>query len=790
MRTRLKVRSIPLSLGPVLAIAVSHVAVLAFLPHPAIASNCLQLLSALLAFGLCLQQARRSTDRFFRYTWVQLGAAFAIWSTAQSLFLRSLFRTHLPPPFPSIEDMLWLLFAFPILMVTVTRRTGSKWEWVNWLDSAQACVFFFLLNVLAFSHSPLLSFKVAYDVQAAALFMCGAIRYSSSVPGQERIFFRFVLFYLSAYSVLTLVGIQLHDAGTPTGSWVDVCWNFPFLIFCTVVIGKRPRPAASASQKLRAGLPKHLHGLSALGLAVLSILAGGALETHYPIAGGFVLAIAFLLFAVRTSARELQLQAAHDTLQHSAFHDSLTSLANRAQLRQELARRLEIPSPESPHEALFFIDLDRFKTINDGLSHAFGDQLLIAIAQVLRSMARERGDFVARLGGDEFVVLARCTHERDAQNHANALLDRLRQPILLDGRVLHTTASIGVVLAEPGLAPDELMRNSNCAMHVAKQQGKNQAKLFHASMIQKANDKLWLETDLREAIDSGGISVEYQPIYSLSEHAIVGFEALARWRHPTRGMVSPAVFIPVAEETGLVLALGKQVLHKACKQVEMWNRIFGRDFTVSVNVSVRQFADANLLDTIQAILAETRFPANRLKLEITESVLLSGVQTVEGVLNAARRLGIEISLDDFGTGYSSLSYLLRFPFDVVKIDRSFIQSLDGDPQRANLAEMIVQLAIRLGKRVIAEGVERDEERQLLEAMRCDLLQGYLFSKPLAPDAVELLLDHWKAGSPGLGEESSIWRPGTCTSPFAGIPRARPGVPVWELPQARVYSPTA
>ena len=254
-------------------------------------------------------------------------------------------------------------------------------------------------------------------------------------------------------------------------------------------------------------------------------------------------------------------------------------------------------------------------------------------------------------------------------------------------------------------------------------------------------------------------------------------------------MISPALFIPVAEETGLILELGKQVLHEACRQMQEWNKIFGRSFYVSVNVSARQFADSGLLADVRSILKETQFPPDHLKLEITESVLISGVQTVEGVLTAARRLGIEISLDDFGTGYSSLSYLLRFPFDVVKIDRSFVQSLDRDPQRANLAEMIVQLAVRLGKKVVAEGVETTEERHLLERMHCDLLQGYLFSKPLAPAAVEgFLHQHADPSAWFAGEEPPIWQPLTLVGRPNGFPHQRQGLNAWETPRPAASIP--
>ena len=287
--------------------------------------------------------------------------------------------------------------------------------------------------------------------------------------------------------------------------------------------------------------------------------------------------------------------------------------------------------------------------------------------------------------------------------------------------------------------------------------------VFEVSMGEKANGALRLETELREAIASGGISIQYQPIYSLTEQAVIGFEALARWQHGTRGFVSPADFIPIAEDSGMILELGEQVLRAACRQVRQWNIAFGREFHVSVNVSARQFSDQNLLGRIQAALADTALPAHRLTLEVTESVLLSGIHPVAQVLAAVRAMGVQVALDDFGTGYSSLSYLLRFPFDAIKMDRSFVQSLDQDSQRADLAGAIIQIAANLGKQVIAEGVETESELQCLQQMRCDLLQGYLFSKPLPAEAVTRLLGEPASLAEVTGRIRPIW-----TAPAAAI----------------------
>ncbi len=779
MRLCSKLSNPVLGLGAVLTVALSHVAVLAVVGHYAVLSNILQIASAWLALGFCLNYALRSRDRYLRYSWLQLGAAFALWSTAQCLYFVILITRQAEPPFPSTASVLYFLVAFPILMVTVVRRTATRWEWVNWLDSAQACIFFFVLDALVFSHPSSIPVTLAYDVQSLALFLTGALRYSTAMPGPERVFFRNLFSFLSVYGVLVCLGIHLEVDRHVSRCWLDLCWSTPFLFFCALSCWSELRPAASRRDQ-RAALPKHLHGLSALGLTVLAIAAGGVLEVHHPIAGAVVLCVTFFLFALRTSTREFQLHKAHDRLEYSVLHDALTGLANRTQLHRELKQRLRAGAAPSERTALLFIDLDRFKTINDGLGHAFGDQLLVAVAKVLRTVVRP-GDLLARLGGDEFVLLASDVGREQAEQLANALVTCLRQPIRLQGRVLHITASVGVVLEEPGADPDALLRDADCAMYVAKRRGKNQVQIFELSMGEKANDELWLETDLREAIDADAISVYYQPIYSLKKQAVVGFEALARWKHPTRGMISPAAFIPVAEETGLILTLGHKVLKQACRQVARWNAIYERNYTVSVNVSARQFADEGLLGVIQECLKQGSLPPDRLKLEITESVLLSGVHSVDKVLNAARTLGIEISLDDFGTGYSSLSYLLRFPFDVIKIDRSFVQALDRDSQRAHLTATIVQLANSLGKQVIAEGVETIEEKHCLQAMQCDLLQGYLFSKPMPAEKVEEMLSQDERASAAYGDQPQPTRSPArpALSPGESVPGNVPAL--WKMP---------
>ncbi len=432
---------------------------------------------------------------------------------------------------------------------------------------------------------------------------------------------------------------------------------------------------------------------------------------------------------------------AETKLEHAALHDALTGLANRQLLSSRITRALQQRrrSDQAQEIALLFIDLDRFKVINDSLGHAFGDRLLMEVAEALEVAVRP-GDTVARFGGDEFVILLEGVEDQHAAHLiADRILDRLQSPFVLEDRSLYISASIGIVLGEDAVSADDLLRDADAAMYRAKSQGRNRAQTFDRSMLAQTAQELDLETDLRWAIKENGLAVWYQPIYSISDQVIEGFEALARWPHATHGMVPPARFIPLAEDTGLIVDLGKWVLAEACAQLQQWNRRFGTRLTVSVNISPRQFADPLLLEYIREVLTDTQLPPELLKLEITESVMLSDPKSAEAVLLEAQQMGIKICLDDFGIGYSSLSYLLQFPFDTVKIDQSFVRDLDHDHVRTEVVRTVVQLAANLKKTVVAEGIETEGELRQLSRMHCDSAQGFLLSRPLAPSIMSELL---------------------------------------------------
>lgn len=436
-----------------------------------------------------------------------------------------------------------------------------------------------------------------------------------------------------------------------------------------------------------------------------------------------------------------QRKAAEEQLIHQAYHDSLTGLPNRALLMERL-REAGIQSKRQPDYlfSVLFIDLDRFKLVNDSLGHAVGDMLLIVIALRLEACLRP-GDTLARLGGDHFVILSEnIKTPDDATALAESIHRQLQPPFCLQGHELFITASIGIALSASDCSrPADLLRDADIAMYRAKQAGKGRHALFDTAMRDRVVALLHLENDLRRAVYEleNGISnpffLVYQPIISLSSGTLVGFEALVRWQHPERGLISPTEFIPVAEESGLIVPLGKWILQEACRQLHQWqseNPSFNA-LTCSVNLSGKQFLQPDLLEMIDSILTATGLNSQSLKLEITESILMENTETAIATLSQLRRRHIRLGLDDFGTGYSSLSYLHQFPCDTLKIDRSFVKSLGSDPTHQKIVRAIVTLAHALEMDVTAEGIETTNQVEQLANLGCEFAQGYFFSPPVS-----------------------------------------------------------
>jgi diguanylate cyclase (GGDEF)-like protein len=420
---------------------------------------------------------------------------------------------------------------------------------------------------------------------------------------------------------------------------------------------------------------------------------------------------------------------------HLAHYDALTDLPNRVLLREQLEHALEKIAP-GEQLAVLYIDIDEFKSINDALGHSIGDELLKAVAGRLRGCLRAT-DVAARLGGDEFAVIQTAVKRPSDITHlVERIYQAIREPFECAGHRITTDASIGIALArERGADLDQLLKNADMAMYGAKADGRRTYRYFEAGMDARVKARRALELELRQAIERGGFEVHYQPLINLQDNEICGCEALLRWRHPERGMISPAEFIPIAEETGLINQLGDWVLNTACAEAAGWPD----HIRVAVNVSPVQFRSRTLALNVATALAASDLAACRLELEITEAVLIRDDEATLGALHGLRKLGVRIALDDFGTGYSSLSYLQRFPFDKIKIDRCFVQNIASPNGSPSIVQAVVNIATASHMTTTAEGVETDAQRQLLRALGCTEMQGYLFSPAVPAAEIRTLL---------------------------------------------------
>ncbi len=434
---------------------------------------------------------------------------------------------------------------------------------------------------------------------------------------------------------------------------------------------------------------------------------------------------------------------AEEKLLHEAFHDSLTQLPNRAMFMDHLKLSIE-RAKRAGHNlfAVLFIDLDRFKIINDSLGHAIGDQLLIEISNRLQRCLRP-GDTVARLGGDEFTILLEDIKDI---NEALVVAQRVQQEVSqhceLEGYDTFTTASIGIALYKPDYHhPSDLLRDADTAMYRAKAAGKAQHVIFDSEMHAQVVNRMKMEADLRRGIERQEFFLHYQPIICLQTNQLAGFEALVRWQHPERGLVSPAEFIPVAEETGAIVAIGQWVLEESLRQMRQWQEQYPADqpLVISVNLSGKQFRNENLFAQIVETLSNIEFPPRYLKLEITESVVMDNIESATILLKQLRTLGVQLSIDDFGTGYSSLSNLHRLPLTTLKVDRSFVSQMTENTENLEIVRTIILLAKNLKLDVIAEGIETPQQMEMLRALNCDYGQGYLLSRPVAAQAAEELI---------------------------------------------------
>jgi diguanylate cyclase (GGDEF)-like protein len=448
-----------------------------------------------------------------------------------------------------------------------------------------------------------------------------------------------------------------------------------------------------------------------------------------------------------------------------AYYDSLTGLPNRTLFKEQLARALRRAERQESRLAVMFLDLDRFKQINDSLGHSVGDQLLNEVGKRLGACLRAgdnvgrdtRDDAMARLGGDEFTVLLTALEEpEDAGNAAHRIVEALARPFSIDGQELFVSASLGIaVYPTDGTDVEALLKSADVAMYSAKEQGRNNYQFYSSELNARALERLDMERDLHRALERNELHLEYQPLVDAPTSRVVGVEALLRWRHPRRGLVPPELFIPLAEHAGLIVSIGNWVLEEACRQGAAW-RQSGLQLDMSVNVSGLQFREGGLLASVAHALLATGFDAKRLVLEATETIMLEDQDVTLAILHRLNELGVRVAIDDFGTGYSSLSYLKRFPLDTLKIDASFVRDLDAGNGDHAIVSAIIAMAKSLGLRTLAEGVETLQQAELLVALGCRRMQGFLYSEALAPAEI-----------PGLVRSlaAAVAPPGTLREPY-------------------------
>jgi len=426
-------------------------------------------------------------------------------------------------------------------------------------------------------------------------------------------------------------------------------------------------------------------------------------------------------------------------IQYMAYHDELTALPNRRLFSERVRSEMTQSYKDGSRFALLWLDIDRFKTINDSMGHSFGDQLLVSIAKRLTANVNSP-DNVFRLGGDEFTVLLSDIRDaNEAEEEAQRLVDLFDQPLRAGPSAFHITGSVGLAIyPEDGQTLDLLLQNADTAMYGAKE-SRNGWKRYETRMNQKARERLLLENDLRIALELGQFRLVYQPLVDLSQDHLVGVEVLLRWQHPQKGEIPPSEFIPLCEENGFILPLGEWVLRNACRQMKSWHDLGLPPIVLSVNLSIRQFRQHDLCARIEKILSETGLPPRWLELEITESIMADVTYATE-MLKQLKKLGVRISIDDFGTGYSSLYYLKRFPIDKLKIDRTFVDEVLTDRNDAAIVSGISAMALSLEIKVTAEGVENEGQVAFLKELKCQEAQGYYFSKPVPPDQFQSLYE--------------------------------------------------
>ncbi len=656
-------------------------------------------------------------------------------------FFSRLFPPSIAKPARHGKRSLWQKLVEPV--ATITEASDLR-------QASLASMILLITAILMISGVVYMGFFSSNPVVGYVLTVADLVMWISYILSRTRFYRIAVLLALIDLSLIPVFNVILSSDHSLEGLLIMLIWNTLTIL------------ASSALTSI--GFTMVFVIFNILTLALFPIILPSVTYTNMalPLIFNAVISIIILAFTQHRNLLEkdrlmemanlnqnlqselTQRKLTEDRLAYTSVHDPLTDLPNRVLFIDRLSHAMERAKRHKNFMyAVFFLDLDRFKVVNDSLGHAVGDKLLVESARRLSACIRGE-DTVARLGGDEFVILLEDIKDTaEALQVAERIQNNLALPYDLDGHIIFAFASMGIVLSGADYEqPDDIVRDADIAMYRAKGQGLGRYEIFDPTMLDRVMTRLELETDLRKALEYQQFVVHYQPILNMTTHRIIGFEALVRWQHPTKGLIPPAEFIPTAEETGLIIPLGYWILDEACRQIHTWNMQYASDppLTINVNLSIRQCEQPDLVQKISDILRKNKLDASLLKLELTESLIVKDSEFITAMLSEFRELGIQVQIDDFGTGYSSLSYLHTLPIDTLKIDRSFISRLGSKNNGAEIVRTILSLAHNLGMKVIAEGVETEEQLSELTAMDCEYMQGFLFSKAVDNQEAGTLLE--------------------------------------------------
>ncbi len=668
-------------------------------------------------------------------------------------------------PFPSVADIFYL-GMYPLMIVglnkMVTQIAGSR-NSATLIDAGiVATAFFGLFWVLwvdqsfegAVEWNAAFVVGLAYPVMDIALLAVAArlvVTLHLKHPP-----FAIIACAIGSLAIADIAyNIYLTNGTFETGLWLDFFWLTFYTLFAVAALhpaAQEPPYIINAEGKLTAR-QLIIMFVASVSVPLANLMFGGRASDTYITT--FASVTLFLLILVRVYTLMNELERGQAKLVYDAGHDSLTGLLNRVKFSEATAAALR-KEGENNHVAVLFIDLDDFKNVNDSLGHAAGDTMLAVAAARLKECVGD-GDIVARFGGDEFAILVeQAKDRRDAVLIANRALEAFQKPIDLGVKTFSVSASIGIAMDYDSKKDVEsLMRNADVAMYLSKARGKGRFEFFEPVMHKEALDRMDLKSDLAKALENNELILHYQPIFDLTTGKVSMVEALIRWRHPTRGLIAPDRFIPLAEESGLIVPIGDWVIEEACRQTSQWRKLRGcEDLSITVNLSIRQLNGTRLLNTITHALTESGLASQNLVVEITESMLARDADEASHILEQLKTIGVQIAIDDFGTGYSSLSYLKAFPVDSIKIDRSFISELTRNSTSTALIETVVNLSRALGAYTVAEGIEHPEQAAMLRRLGCDRAQGFYYCRPLAAPALTALFrDHTGDGK----EPLEAWR---------------------------------